>query len=351
MRNTFFKKNEFKLDNLTQVYPREAIVQYAEYLTQNQIPFSLVLIDVDNFKHVNDNYGHSIGDKVIKLFSEKIKIAYGDKGVLGRFGGDEFIVVVENITEYDSIWTLQRSVSKQLNGFEADFLPNFFITCTMGLARYSIDGLSYPELIEKADKALYRGKTKGRSCFIIYLDSKHKDIQLHSSEDMNASSMQKHTELFRIFNKKAPLKNRIESILEYFSVKLMIDHIGIQGKDKILFSKVHSLSANKDFAFVENNMYFRNIESGSSIFFCNDINHLKNLNQLDLFADLQKQKVHSFMTVLIAYDEDNVYGILRADSSPTKRIWQYGDMDLLITGANIIATALYYENKKLEDLK
>lgn len=84
---SFFKGKECALDDLTGVYERQVIVSYMEYLISNSIPFSFSILDVDNFKFVNDNYGHLIGDEVLKMVASTLKNVVADYGIIGRYGG------------------------------------------------------------------------------------------------------------------------------------------------------------------------------------------------------------------------------------------------------------------------
>ena len=74
-------------DNLTQVYSREVIIDYATSLIRRKIPFSFGIVDIDNFKYVNDTYGHLSGDKILKTVSTRLMKLIGTIGAVGRFGG------------------------------------------------------------------------------------------------------------------------------------------------------------------------------------------------------------------------------------------------------------------------
>ncbi len=349
MKNTFFKNNHFQLDSLTKLYDRQAIVDFSNYLIQNNTPFSLALIDIDNFKNVNDSFGHAIGDRVICLMADKIKEAYGDKGVVGRFGGDEFIIVVPEIVEYDEVWSLCREVFRTVDGVEADALPGLYVTVTLGLSRFNQDANNYEKLMETADKALYRGKVKGRSCFIIYLAEKHANIQLKSSNDLATSSMQLHNQIFRILSRSENLAENIKLLLQQFSATMMIDHIGIQSVDRLIFSDVYSLSRGKEFYYIDNDLIEKNVSPGMSIFYQNDVKQLSKLKQDKLCNRFKEQGIFSTFYGEISYG-DKFYGYLRCDSTSCMRIWQYNDMDLLLTASKTIGMILHFQNKELNDL-
>lgn len=338
-----------KFDSLTGVYERFTIEDFARNLLKKKRPFTIMLIDGDNFKNINDGYGHSVGDKVITLMAEKLKAAYKDKGFVGRFGGDEFMVVVPDIVEYDAVWQVCHDAFTQFENFLLPEYPAIFMTITTGTSRFPKDGATYEELFEKADKALYRGKQKGRNCFIIYLDEKHKDIKIHSSDTPTANSMQMHNTIFILLSKSKNLKETIPYLLQFFTTTLMIDHMAVQGKEKMLFSEVYSLSRVKEFSYIDNKLIAGNINKATSIFYMNDEKQLAYVHQDVLINACREQKLSSMCYAEIAYD-GIFYGYLRADTTATARIWQNSDMDLLLTAAKAIAMVLYFQGKTLEDI-
>lgn len=349
MDDFFSSRKKFKTDSLTGLYDREVVVEYANHLISKNIPFSLALVDIDNFKNVNDSYGHTAGDTIIKLFSEKLKEEIGEQGVVGRFGGDEFIFVTKEIVEYDAIWTFCRTLFKKIDGLTVQEIPTCFITCTTGLSRFPLDGKSYDVLMEKTDKALYRGKQKGRSCFIIYLDAKHKDIVLHKEGDKSASTMQRITTMYKLLNMQNSLAEGIKAVLNNFTSTIMTDHIAIQSKDKLLFSTVHPLSPAKEFSFINDSLFESDISGTNGLFYINDRQQLKVLKQDKLYDAIFSQQIKASVFATIKYN-DKVYGFIRADSVTHSRIWQHDDLELFVVAANAIAAALHYQNLELDDL-
>ncbi|MBQ7159648.1 MAG: GGDEF domain-containing protein [Treponema sp.] len=338
-----------KRDSLTGVYERFTTEDFARTLVQNNRPFSIMLIDGDNFKNINDGYGHSVGDKVIALMAEKLKAAYKDKAFVGRFGGDEFMIIAPDIVEYDELWQTCHDAYDQFENFVIPEYPSIFLTITTGAARFPKDGATYEDLFEKADKALYRGKQKGRSCFIIYLEEKHKDIKIHSSDSPTANSMQMHNTIFTILSKSKDLKQTLPYLLQFFTTTLMIDHMGIQGKESLLFSEVYSLSKVKDFSYIDNALIAGNVNKATSVFYLNDVKQLFAIHQDALIKACEEQQLISMCCVEISYG-GKFYGYLRADATLTFRIWQHTDMDLILTAAKAIAMVLYFQGKTLEDL-
>lgn len=337
-----------KYDPLTGVYERFAIEDFARKLISKKQPFVFMLVDGDNFKNINDGYGHSVGDKVIVLIAQKLKAAYEGRGFVGRFGGDEFVIIVPDVQEYDDTWQTCHQAFTQFETFTVPDYPAIFMTITMGAARHTKDGTCYEEIFEKADKALYRGKQKGRSCFIIYLDEKHKDIKIHSSDAPGSNSMQLHNTIFSLLAKSDDLKKTLPYLLQFFTTTLMIDHVAIQGKSEMLFSEVYALSRVKEFSYIDNALIQLNVNKSTSIFYMNDLRQLAAVHQEALMNQCESQGVYSLFCAEISYG-DEFYGYLRADATVTLRIWQHEDMDLLVTAAKAIALFLHFQKKTLED--
>ena len=199
------------------------------------------------------------------------------------------------------------------------------------------------------DKALYRGKIKGRNCFIIYLEAKHKNIQLHSAKDTTISSMQMHTQIFRFLNSAPHLQDGIKDLLLFLGSNLMIDHLGIQTKNGLYFSQIHTLANVESFKPITNPFFMDNVSQSMGVYYLNDLEHLANINQLELLAECKQQGIKSCMYASIRFN-DEIFGYIRADSTSTARIWQYSDMDLIITAANAIGMTLHYQEKIIEDL-
>ena len=169
------------LDPLTGVLSRGYITRFIRYLIEKNVPFALGMMDLDNFKHVNDNYGHKIGDGILVEISESIRLILGSDGFIGRFGGDEFLIVYlkSNLYDdvhafYDRVYDSGKVLRRSIHIEDYDI----FMTATVGCASYPLDAKDYEGLFAKIDKTLYRGKSKGRNCYIIYVESKHSKLEI-----------------------------------------------------------------------------------------------------------------------------------------------------------------------------
>ena len=133
-----------------------------------------VLFDIDDFKDINDTFGHLFGDEVIRKVADVLQINVGYRGVVGRFGGDEFFVLLEKIPDRTSLKMLLRTITREL---ALAYDPKLKIKASIGVSQYPVDGTSYEKLFEKADKALYIAKAKGKDRHIIYEEENHGSLQ------------------------------------------------------------------------------------------------------------------------------------------------------------------------------
>lgn len=159
-------------DSLTGIPNRNLIADKLSYLinqshSQNSLT-AVFLIDLDNFKMVNDTFGHSFGDILLQKIAKKLKDCINDKCILGRISGDEFIVLVHDIYSLDTIDNLAEQIISEFKTplFVQD--SPVHITCSMGISIFPYDGCTVDTLIKNADLAMYRAKDQGKNNYAYY---------------------------------------------------------------------------------------------------------------------------------------------------------------------------------------
>lgn len=173
-------KEETQLDALTNVFNRRAfdsaIQRYLNTRTILSQPVSIVMIDVDNFKSINDRLGHTAGDALLKFVADCLTRSFIRKNdLIARYGGDEFIVILPDTTAENSATSIRRFLDAvQDTPFgtdEAGTVPadgaadgGFAIRCSAGCTEIR-DEDTVESLIQRADSALYQAKGSGRNCF------------------------------------------------------------------------------------------------------------------------------------------------------------------------------------------
>ncbi len=165
-------------DKMTGVYSKSAITEYAQNLMQKDPPepFYFFLMDVDNFKSVNDTYGHMMGDDVIQEVARTARKFVGDKGAVGRIGGDEFMLVLEKVSTEPELREILRDIRYTVREKYMDEKENKTITVSMGGALFPDNARDYDSMFQLADKMLYIAKTKGKDRYVFYTPQVHGDI-------------------------------------------------------------------------------------------------------------------------------------------------------------------------------
>ena len=162
--NSFYNVDIFKdktldiiLDDLTKAVSRPYIISYVKDLIEKKTTFTMFLLDVDNFKQINDRYGHLMGDEVLSIVGDRLIEYIGDSGFVGRYGGDEFLIILNGQYSYDDVWL---KIRKLLNiCFRKEFVAldnKIYITATVDSVSFTYDAPTFNVLIPPADKKHYR---------------------------------------------------------------------------------------------------------------------------------------------------------------------------------------------------
>ena len=151
------------IDELSGVYNRNylKVIQEQEIkkLIQNQTPFSVVMVDIDHFKDVNDVHGHMKGDEVIKEFAQFLKNELRTADTVIRYGGDEFICIMPRTTHHD-VESIYRRIIRRC---KETMFGGLTITLSAGIASRPDDAQDFERLLKVADDALYDAKRSGRA--------------------------------------------------------------------------------------------------------------------------------------------------------------------------------------------
>ena len=161
-----------QLDQMTQANPKEYIENRAKNCLLTKTPYTLIYFDIDNFKGINDEYGQAIGDMILIELVSTCKNILGNKGGIARVGGDRFLIIYEIDNDYDVVHEFLFNLKIGLQQLASAASRGALITLTLGSVRCPLDGDNYELLLKKCQKALIRGKNKGRDCFIMYLEEK-----------------------------------------------------------------------------------------------------------------------------------------------------------------------------------
>lgn len=150
-------------DPLTGIYNRRNIGEFLKDLEIKKIPYAIILLDLDYFKRINDEYGHDAGDQVLMKVSEVLSIKALEEDCVGRYGGEEFMMILPNVSKSQAEFmaeTSRRAIAESIIHTQDE--RQFNITASFGVAMSSPDAKK-EDVIRMADQALYIAKQNGRN--------------------------------------------------------------------------------------------------------------------------------------------------------------------------------------------
>ncbi len=138
--------------------------EYLQNISAGEIA-ALFVIDLDNFKKANDTYGHQFGDLILKNFAEKLRDNFTTDGVVGRFGGDEFVILLKNVADINFVTDKARALLKMARDLHSD--KEWHLSASIGISIIDGGEKNYSEIFSAADKSVYVVKNQGRNGFSV----------------------------------------------------------------------------------------------------------------------------------------------------------------------------------------
>lgn len=326
------------VDSLTGLISRQHMMGFIQHLIKCRIPFTLALMDLDNFKFINDTYGHKIGDGVLAGLSNDLERYLADYGVAGRFGGDEFLIVNFRDHAYDEIKAFFAGLYSDYNVLRKNIDLGEcepFVTGTIGSAVFPEDAQDYTALFSLVDKALYRGKTKGRNCYIIYVEEKHKDISIQQLAARSIYTI--FHELSCGFDSCSRLSDKLKALHDILADDMRITDLYYVGRDN----------------------HFRNVSCGVSlgevkdldrlirddIYTTNEIKHIEPQSP-SMYALCRKREFETVLVIRIGI-QDETFGYLVCAEPKTLRIWQDDEYAIMFFAARMLAVYVQASGEKI----
>ena len=316
------------LDPLTGILNRSYTIQFVRSLIASNTPFTFTMIDLDNFKTINDSYGHSAGDKVLAFVTKGLADYARSCGLVGRFGGDELLLIdLKNISKddkinfFDNLYGNSNALRKEVY-FENG---SAFVTGTAGSASFPSDSDNFSDLFGLIDKMLYLGKNRGRNCYKFYEEEKHKALEIHKiAQNGIFTNMHK---LKEDLEKESGFENKLRRSLPLVKEALQVNDLYYVKAD----GKMYSLEKKE---------------------YCEDASDLPALMKEDLYSertlDLVKRYSpkfyqglinNGFESVLISRirKAEDVKGYLICCVKRSLRIWQESECALLFYLSELLA--------------
>lgn len=220
-------------DSLTGLYNHQTgKMLISEYLS-GKAPFSscgMMVIDIDYFKNINDNYGHLFGDQVLTKFAEFLKTFFRSKDIIVRAGGDEFVIFLKDISHQDLVKKsmqfvhLVRKIQFSQQGVS--------ISCSVGVCHLpeNIAGFTYDQLFENADWALYQAKVNGRNRYVFCDNLKRFELNPQHDEDAVDSRYLRNdivATAFELFEKQNSFDAALNLLLKVIGIRFQLDRVTV----------------------------------------------------------------------------------------------------------------------------
>jgi diguanylate cyclase (GGDEF)-like protein len=163
-RREMARERAARRDPLTNVYNRKVFEnEVQDFMSSGEGKGALIILDLDNFKQVNDRFGHLTGDELLKSLAEILKSTFRSQDLIGRLGGDEFLVFVKDVTDKEILDRRMTQLFERLRGVNS--VP---LSCSAGISLAEGKDFDYKEELRKADQALYASKKKGKNQYSHY---------------------------------------------------------------------------------------------------------------------------------------------------------------------------------------
>jgi diguanylate cyclase (GGDEF)-like protein len=202
----------------------------------------LCIVDIDNFKFVNDNFGHMFGDEVLMSVADILKSAVGDRGVVGRIGGDEMIIFLEKISDRIDLRSILRTARTNVEWAYKGVRDDLHLSCSIGAAAFPTDADNYDDLFKLADKMLYLAKEGGKNRYVIYTPEVHGDWRQKNETAQSSSTAAQGT----------PHESREHMILNFMENFL---HKGMMGVQLVLDETAAMFNLAEADVFFEESVY------------------------------------------------------------------------------------------------
>ncbi len=340
-------------DGLTGLYNKNVTEFYAKMHISKATPklFSaFIMIDIDDFKLINDSFGHLGGDVVLSNFARGLKTMFREEDVVGRIGGDEFAVVMCDLTDTEIVERKMRGVLEVAGKALENVSDSIRLTCSVGVALAPQDGTDWNTIYQHADRALYYAKSLGKNTYAFYDRDKCEmagaPVRLAAMGEAPAptvhavlgDSFAEHA-IDAIYSSGNPDK-AITQLLANIGEKYGVRRVRVFENDRggSVFTERYKWSADKEEAAgsvnAEGLHYYGNFDTQGTLY-CPDVMLLdERVRQLFGYKSSS-----SLLQKVMVCCEGYACGFVSVEGDQTGRLWTRAQIELLEMAAKIICIA------------
>ncbi len=350
-------KSRAEQDALTHLLNKEASKYYIDCFLESSVcreGSALLVIDLDNFKQVNDQYGHMFGDIIITQAAEEIHKLFRTEDIIGRIGGDEFIVFMKNIPTLELLKTRLQSLLHVFATTLHERVPEANLGCSIGVALYPQHGATYEDLFLKADQALYQAKARGKNGYQIYelksaltlSDETNTNTPIDSNQCTGFSTDKFMLQAFHQLYSSKDIEATINTMLNLVGQQMNVSRMYIFENNNQnthcsnTFEWCNSgvpkkIDCLQNLSYVTDLPDYQSNFNEQGIFYCVDITTLPK-QQYDI---LSQQGTKSILQCAI-YDDGKFRGFVGFDECNSNRLWTQQQIDALLFFSKIVSSFL-----------
>lgn len=341
----------------TDLLNKKAITNYARKLIDKRVghKVTIAIIDIDDFKSVNDTYGHMFGDEVLRDVAGILKNTVGRNGLCGRIGGDEMFIVMEHLEDDESIRTVFRTIKNNVSWLYHNDPRNINkITCSIGAASYPDDAKDLDTLFSIADKMLYLAKEKGKNRYIIYRPDLHERYILGENPTATTEKVFYKYRKLRIVNDfiqqyichYKSKKECLEMVMSAFEMDSIFLYDMYAGTRYVLSGNVPEYEENGEFLKEDN--YIPDFRDDGIKTVWNII--LYERKAPHMYEAFEKMGIKQFIQVIACVDrsKSDSYFVISFNRNSQLNKWPEMDVDYLGIIGNVIGEE-YMKEKKNND--
>lgn len=361
-KHSQFLLNRSQEDALTGIYNKMTVQrQIKSILTQldKEKTHALMIIDIDNFKEINDRLGHLFGDAILSDIARRMKNVFHRHDIIGRIGGDEFIIFVKDGQDIEAIKSKAGQMIYEMHELQLNHDKQVPISCSIGIALVPKDGDDFKSLFQKADQALYHAKKAGKNQYAFYDESIIKEYigdtkvssvvneTIDSNENNKVLSGQLTEYVFRVLYNSKNLSGAISSILEIVGLQFDVSRVYIfenVENDAFCMNTFEwcnegvepQIKSLKRVAYKDElgRNYMDNFNE-DGIFYCTDIHQLPEYH----YEVVAKQGIKSMLQCAIQ-DNGKFKGYVGFDECRQNRYWTQDQIETLVFISEILSVFL-----------
>lgn len=365
-RTTLALKERAERDSLTKLLNKQSTQQLVtEHLNaqdSNQLS-ALLILDLDNFKTVNDSYGHLYGDAVLTQVGGCLRSLFRSNDIIGRIGGDEFLVFLKDLPDMDIVKDRCDLLLASLNKLLARLMPDLEVSCSIGAAISPTHASNYTDLFQRADEALYGAKKRGKNRYKIYslrdkltslLDSTtYVNSRIDSDEQDNITGNSFIRFVFRSLYESNDIEATVDELLSQIGKQFNVSRAYIfeNNEDNTVCSNTfewcnEGIRPEKD--NLQNISYITDIPGWPEVYDAHGLLYCTDVTELSppVRAILEPQGIKSMLHCAIL-DNGVFRGYIGFDDCVSNRMWTQEQISLLQFLSEVLA--LFLLKKRTQD--